>query len=289
MILRFYLLFLLILFGCSEEPEAPIRLAIKNCPIQNKDGTVVGAGTKKYNLEKRKYGYCILASCNEGYTKNGSECYENKKICPIKDIDNYTVLGHGTQVYNRDTNAYEECVIESCRAGYVLDELQCKQKVKICPIKDADDNKVGSGTQTYNQDTNAYEACVIKSCDAGYILDELQCNKRVKTCPIRDASDNTIGSGTQTYNEASNAYGDCSAGVCSTGYAMDGSGSCTSFKCVFEKPFLFGASVTSGYQEKTYAYLDRTYSASDPVVIALAGLFKSPPKILINMLKLAKI
>ena len=81
-----------------------------------------------------------------------------------------------TQVWNPSKNAFGECIITKCDAGYHLAANACQVDEQVCELEH------GIGLQEWNHNTNTWGECIATECDPGYTNDRSQTNELWKQC-----------------------------------------------------------------------------------------------------------
>ena len=202
--------------GSSSSNSANIATE-KECSIDN--GTGKQTRTVNEGEEPGGWGTCILASCDNGYTKNNGACHKSKACTPDEVAASSPHGATGGRIYQPSTSDYGHCILTSCVDDYTLGgDGACYETNKDCTpqeVTDVDSNGE-AGTRAYTG--TGYATCVLTSCANTYTLDNGACHETTEDCSGDIANS---ASATKTYTQGS-GYDSCTLDSCQTGYVKTG-------------------------------------------------------------------
>ncbi len=133
------------------------------------DGTCEPCNRDKA-LTYKKEGNCVVETCEIGYHPNGQQCEFDIVECTAPNAE------QAQQVWNKDKNAFSECLIMECAEGYHLAENVCQLDEQTCEVEH------GIGLRRWNHTAKAWGECIATECDPGYTNDSRLTNDLSGQC-----------------------------------------------------------------------------------------------------------
>lgn len=141
---------------------------------------------------------CEVVSCDADFflDKNSNSCLSAQATCAVSN-------GQGVKAWQQGT--WGACQVQSCNAGFHLENKSCVSNVRNCS---------GSGvnnTQTWNG--SSWGTCLVSQCAAGTHLENGVCVANTRACTVAQ------GLGQQAWNGSS--WNSCQAVSCGSGYHLE--------------------------------------------------------------------
>ncbi len=133
------------------------------------DGTCEPCNRDKA-LTYKKEGNCVVETCEIGYHPKGQQCEFDIVECTAPNAE------QAQQVWNKDKNAFSECLITECAEGYHLAENVCQLDEQTCEVEH------GIGLRRWNHTAKAWGECIATECDPGYTNDSRLTNDLSGQC-----------------------------------------------------------------------------------------------------------
>lgn len=205
----------------------------------NLEGT--GSGEQKCDNATKKWGSCILASCQSQFYLSGNQCLSRSCNPADPPVSCSIQNGSGLQSCKPDGSGWDpKCIPDSCQEGYKLLGGKCQfigcnagQKVDCNLYQAGTNNIIGGGKATCKADGLSYDQCIPSVCVAGYNLSGTSCLPMSCTPYKDDPCPITNGTGDWKCNSTGTGYGQCQLRGCNAGFHPNGGTCAPDTPCVW--------------------------------------------------------